>query len=1030
MARYVIRVVKILGAHKIKVKDFKDWFRLLRPRHDSRPALFKELLKNLISMVETSSDVVSFFVFDGPDAGLKFQQNTEKESRGLHGHSLCFWLQFSKADMEAFCQERSPHVLTHFWNKKGDVQQMVVFDETCIKVVFRDKDGEWSTTQLKLKTPAKWTPGKWHFLCISFTPSHGGVFSRKPPLIEFFLDNNKQSSAAPTQSKMFDFGSFHGVVANVADQLGDFQSIDVQLQQYPIGREFDELKAFNGRMAGFSLLREALTEESVKDYGNIETLMSASSKLSSCLFSINPRACAVGSSDLSGSVQQREYANVGFSPPDSPLSNAVVVGKTIPVVSTSAKQMLECIGGVRAIFPLLQVIEQGDADPSLASMVIEFLVSVCQECKLNVRSFFESKGFEILHLRLRKLKPYFKTQELFISIKKLIATVYASLQEKQDDEHIQALARIVTIVEFTPQRQDFAEKSKREREENKFLASMLVLDPRLWVDSSPKCFKMVFSHLISESLNGFSLDPKFFHRTPLALVLRLVCRFLSTSSAHRSILSFKIDEKLDNISIEYLNHVSDPKAVEVDEAFTPETINEYRSFILGRFCDKIGRRIQSSAQHFLLEYDSRLLISFIVSIEEPTLLNDLVALLCNMAFQLHAKSEDSMFDWLNSSPLPVDQSLNISKSASSRKPDYPKVDIISVLTMQMARVSENSRCHITQLLCLWYSKMGLPRFQNLSKKHSSQSEFRSMLVAVMSRLESPPPSLNDVVTLICGATNIFECMRAPSARATEPAAAGAEGTSVAAVDDVGRSSDATDATLRRKEACFSIEELSDLIIPRMIEFSTIPSLSCDLVSNFHLFCPVLLLLRFLPRKDFCTVVDILREVFSTIPNDQKLVVISSLQLRITDSVAAAPRSGPSLEGNLVIWFTKAILNARCTAEIREEDIEKLREILCNLFVIAIEDCPLGYKFVEECVYIIYQDPDISSAIRDNEAHRLIMSLCLQIQTKVVLKSALHHNDISWGKQTEFAKNICKFLEFLGSFFFYMSPALSPDTYEK
>jgi hypothetical protein len=481
--------VKILGAHKIKVKDFKDWFRLLRPRYDSRPALFKELLKNLISMVETSSDVVSFFVFDGPDAGLKFQQHTEKDSRGIHGHSLCFWLQFSRSDMDAFCQERSPHVLTHFWNKKGDLQQMVVFDERCIKVIFRDKDGEWLTTQLKLKTSTKWTPDKWHFLCISFTPSHGGVFSRKPPLIEFFLDNNKQSCATPAQSKMFDFGSFHGVVANVADQLGDFQNIDVQLPQYPIGREFDELKAFNGRMAGFSLLREALTEESVKDYGNIDTLMSASSKLSSCLFSINPRACAV---DLSGSVQQREYANVGFSPPDSPLSNAVVVGKTIPVVSTSAKQMLECIGGVRAIFPLLQVIAQGDADPSLASMVIEFLVSVCQDCKLNVRSFIESKGFEILHLRLRQLKPYFKTPELFSSIKKLIATVHASVQEKQDDEHIQALARIVTIVEFTPQRQDFAEKSKKEREENKFLASMLVLDPRIWVRARFTAFSNMF----------------------------------------------------------------------------------------------------------------------------------------------------------------------------------------------------------------------------------------------------------------------------------------------------------------------------------------------------------------------------------------------------------------------------------------------------------------------------------------------------------------------------------------------------------
>ncbi len=285
-----------------------------------------------------------------------------------------------------------------------------------------------------------------------------------------------------------------------------------------------------------------------------------------------------------------------------------------------------------------------------------------------------------------------------------------------------------------------------------------------------------------------------------------------------------------------------------------------------------------------IESDGCLLIAFIISTEEPALLHDLVSLLCNMIFQLHAKNEDVMFDWLNP------------------KLNQAKVDVISVLTMQMARVSENSRCHITQLLCWWYSKMESPRFQKIYryKKHSSQNEFRSMLVAVMSRLQSPPPSLNDVMTLICGATNIFECMRAPSVRTTEAAAPGAENASAAAAHDIGRTS-STDAKLRRIQGCFRIEELSDfIIIPRMMEFSTIPSLSCDLVSNFHLFCPVLLLLRFLPRKDFCTVVDILREVFSTIPNDQKLVVVSmTLHPRSTDSVAAAPR--PSLEGNLVIW---------------------------------------------------------------------------------------------------------------------------------
>ena len=48
---------------------------------------------------------------------------------------------------------------------------------------------------------------------------------------------------------------------------------------------------------------------------------------------------------------------------------------------------------------------------------------------------------------------------------------------------------------------------------------------------------------------------------------------------------------------------------------------------------------------------------------------------------------------------------------------------------------------------------------------------------------------------------------------------------------------------------------------------------------------------------------------------------------LLESVADLRQSFQKIEGNLVIWFTKAILNARCTAEIREEDIEKLREIM-------------------------------------------------------------------------------------------------------
>ncbi len=1024
---YVIRVVKILGAHKIKVKDLKDWFRLLRPRQSTRPALFKELLKNLISMVETSVDIVSFFVFDGRDAGLVFPPVTDKENRSGTGSSMCFWLQFSVADMEEFCVERAPHVLAHIWNKKGEVL-LVVFDEQNIKVLFRDKDQEWTTTQLRLAPSFKWTPDTWHFVCVAFTPSQGGFMSRKPNLVEIFLNKSKVSFAHSSNSKMFDFANFQGVVANVADHLVDYQPPDPL--RFPFGRDFDEFKAFNGRIAGFSFMDKALTEESIREYGDIESLMNASSKLSSCLFSINPRACVVGSSDLNSSGQQKEYANVGFSPPDSQLSNAVVVGKSIPVVSTSAKQMLECVGGVRAIFPLLEVIEKGDADASLASMVIEFLVSVCNDCKLNVRSFLEAQGFEILHLRLRKLKPYFKTPDLFQSIKKLLSTVFVSMLEKQEEEQVQALLRYAKIVEFPSERPENSEKFRRDRDENKFFATLLMFDPQIWVHSSPKCFKMVLMHLINESFNGFSSDQKFFHRTPLALTLRIACRFLSTSSIHRSIISFKIDEKIDPVSIEYLKHISDSSSAEYNEKFTVETIQEYRTYIFGKFCEKICRKSRSNLV-YLLESDWRLLVSFIVSTEEPALLNDLVSLLCNLTFQLHAKNEDIMFDWLNSLPLSVDQNPNMLKFATYRKPDVPKTDVIAVLTIQMFRVNEQCRCLITQLLILWYSKMDLPKFQKYAK--TKKTIFSSMLFAVMSRLESPPPSLSDIVTLICGATNVFESMRMTAKiplTASEPTTMGSDSLHRLVREDGGSGS--SDSKDRRSQLSFSIQDINDFIIPRMLQFSTEPTFSCDLESTFQLFQPVLLLLRFLPNNDFSSVVEILRQVFLTISNEKKLAVVTSiLRTRSSESSRAGQIEGKTvLEGNLLIWFTKAILNARCNPGNQDDDIDKLREILCNFFLVAIEECPSGHRFLEECVYIIHQDIAVSSAIRDSEARRLIMWLCLQVRTKVAMKAAENKFETSWGKQTDFVKNLCKLLEFLGNYFFHLSSALSPDTYEK
>jgi hypothetical protein len=310
--------------------------------------------------------------------------------------------------------------------------------------------------------------------------------------------------------------------------------------------------------------------------------------------------------------------------------------------------------------------------------------------------------------------------------------------------------------------------------------------------------------------------------------------------------------------------------------------------------------------------------------------------------------------------------------------------------------------------------MDLPKFKKYSKK-DGKADFSCTLVAVLSRLVEPQPSLNDVVTLICGATNVFEANMTHSQRSSD---------SLIALDRSSAFSDdnATFADRGSKfQLSFSIQDISDLIIPRMLQFSMIPMLKCDLESTFHLFYPVFMLLRFLSNQDFSTVSEILWQVFESIPNSEKLAVVSAmLHTRRAETVGTGSRTSHHLEGNLLVWLTKAILSARCNAGNQEKDIERLREILCKFFVIAIEECPSGYKFVEECVFLIYQcdDPDISDSIKDNEAHRLIWSLCLQIQTKVVVAAAQDQVNSFWGKQTDFfAKNLCKLIEFLGNFFF-------------
>jgi hypothetical protein len=238
--------------------------------------------------------------------------------------------------------------------------------------------------------------------------------------------------------------------------------------------------------------------------------------------------------------------------------------------------------------------------------------------------------------------------------------------------------------------------------------------------------------------------------------------------------------------------------------------------------------------------------------------------------------------------------------------------------------------------------------------------------------------------------------------------------------------DAEKTSVQKMPLCFRIEDMQNFVIPRMLEFSAVPSFTCDLPSTYHLFQPILLLLRFLPQQDFTKVAEILRQIFMTISNQKKLAVVCEiLALRNVEGSKIS-----TLDGNLLIWFTKAILSSRCNSENGDKDIDKLREILCGFFLTAIEDCVMGYKFVEECLYVIHQDISVPSVIRDNEAQRLIMWLFLQIRTKVAMKAAENKFESSWGKPNEFVKNLCKLLEFLGNYFFFLSSALSPDTYDK
>eukprot|EP00004_Rigifila_ramosa_P013078 TRINITY_DN287_c0_g1_i11.p1 TRINITY_DN287_c0_g1~~TRINITY_DN287_c0_g1_i11.p1 ORF type:complete len:1636 (+),score=389.53 TRINITY_DN287_c0_g1_i11:477-5384(+) len=472
---HILRLMRQVGSHSISVTELKQCFQLQQIDKDGfRPRYTPDIVKTLSAMVAAVRPTM-YFDFNSPDAALIVP--TLDDWPSITGWSFCTWLRVESYQDALGRAEYHPRLFS-FFGESGKGFEAVFRNKTLFLSVNLGP-GHLHEAELRFN----FQPKRWYFLCLSHAcassvfsvseirmyvndllacrcalkfPSFGekltrcaiGTSTEMPPSNErhslcgqmgsiYFFDDVVSASQA--------LALYHlGANYNSCFQATDVEAVPKQFKSILDGEVTSWLTlAYNCKAVhGRTVLDNTPARASV---GSLPAELGGSTTPS-----VPPQPAASASGLRSLTAKTTSSTKGVMATPRHARAHGVHFSVTRPF-----HDMLQCLGGVQALLPLVAQIDQplaGDPPESGAgskgsttgdlSQILELLLRVLQNRTSNQEDMLNCHGIECLGFILRQLSPLQFTLDTVKVVKALVTKLTSADLLNEMVKHLFLDARI------------------------------------------------------------------------------------------------------------------------------------------------------------------------------------------------------------------------------------------------------------------------------------------------------------------------------------------------------------------------------------------------------------------------------------------------------------------------------------------------------------------------------------------------------------------------------------------------------------
>ncbi|XP_078448149.1 binding protein [Wolffia australiana] len=411
----IAQLIQLIGGHSVNGKDIRKIFALLRNEKIKSKENCYKLLLDSVGIMLREKGPTAFFEFDGSDSGIIIK--TPVQWPCSKGFSFTCWIRvenFPEGIMGLFCFQAD--------NGKGCLA-MLGRDKLIFEVINQKKQS--------ISLPLTLLSKSWHFLCI--THNTGRTFSGGS-IVKCYIDGILLSSERCRYPKITD--------SLTCCTIGMRLSVNIEdVSQLPD----EELFPFAGQMGPSYLFNDAISQDQVKaiyflgpdymysfvpkEFPSTFNHMGASDLkdglTSKIIFSISAQASA-GRILFNSSCMDHNMNKKIFE--------AEVMDGTLICSRRMLKEIIYCVGGVSALFPLLAQLAISDVDceekelsshqkserNKLVADILDLITSVIEENSANQEQMHLLSGFSVLGFLLQCVSPLQLNMHFFLSLKRML----------------------------------------------------------------------------------------------------------------------------------------------------------------------------------------------------------------------------------------------------------------------------------------------------------------------------------------------------------------------------------------------------------------------------------------------------------------------------------------------------------------------------------------------------------------------------------------------------------------------------------